>query len=295
MKILSLILALIILFSSTLSSQVGINTDNSAPDNSAMLDVKSTSKGFLPPRMTTAQRNSIATPAEGLVIYNVSEDALNVYNGIEWLSMPPPRPFACGLTITIDHVVSGNVAPVNKTVAYGTVGGIPGEPTKCWITSNLGAAHQAVTVDDATEASAGWYWQFNRKQGYKHDGATRTPNTTWIDQINENLDWQLSNDPCYIELGAAWRLPTYWEWYNVDNDGGWTNWNDPWNSELKLHAAGSLSVSDGSLSFCGIIGNYWSSYRGGSGYAWDLFFTSATCTMYNDNKAYGFSVRCLRN
>ena len=50
-------------------SQVSINTDGSLPDNSAMLDVKSTAKGVLLPRMTLAQRNAITSPAAGLTIF----------------------------------------------------------------------------------------------------------------------------------------------------------------------------------------------------------------------------------
>ena len=93
--------------------------------------------------------------------------------------------WACGTcgSITINHV-AGTVAPVTKTVTYGTVTNIPGEPAKCWITRNLGASQQATAVNDNTEPSAGWYWQFNKKQGYKHDGTTRTPSTTWIASIN---------------------------------------------------------------------------------------------------------------
>jgi len=52
-----------------LYSQVGINTDASNPDGSAMLDVKSTEKGMLPPRMTKTQRDAIGSPAIGLIIY----------------------------------------------------------------------------------------------------------------------------------------------------------------------------------------------------------------------------------
>jgi hypothetical protein len=74
--------------------------------------------------------------------------------------------FTCGDTIFVNHV-AGSVAPVSKIVTYGTVTNIPGETAKCWITQNLGASQQATAVNDATEASAGWYWQFNRKQGYK--------------------------------------------------------------------------------------------------------------------------------
>lgn len=48
---------------------VAINTDGQQPDPSAMLDVKSTNKGLLIPRMTSAQRNAIVSPAKGLLVY----------------------------------------------------------------------------------------------------------------------------------------------------------------------------------------------------------------------------------
>ena len=50
-------------------AQVGINTEGTTPDASAMLDIKSTDKGLLIPRMTGAQRVGISTPAIGLIIY----------------------------------------------------------------------------------------------------------------------------------------------------------------------------------------------------------------------------------
>jgi len=204
-------------------------------------------------------------------------------------------PFTCGAPFAISHVTSGGVAPVDKTVSYGTVTNIPGETSKCWITSNLGADHQATDVSDATEASAGWYWQFNRKQGYKHDGTTRTP-SAW-DATNDNLSstWEVAKDPCAIELGSTWRIPTYTEWYNVDNTGGWGTWTGPWNSGLKLHAAGYLDGSDGSLNYRGSIGNYWSSTQYSTTYGWYLYFYSGYSSMNYNSKAYGFSLRCLRD
>jgi hypothetical protein len=199
----------------------------------------------------------------------------------------------CGDPFTINHVTSGGVAPVDKSVTYGTVTNIPGETSKCWITRNLGASQQATAVDDATEASAGWYWQFNRKQGYKHDGCTLTPSWT-ITYINENSDWTLLNDPCALELGIGWRIPTYTEWYNVDNSGGWTNWNGPWGSNLKMHAAGFLDIGDGSLYGRGFYGHYWSSTQNGSSAGWDLYFLNSYCHMNYYGKANGNSLRCLR-
>jgi hypothetical protein len=46
---------------------------------SAIVEIQSTTKGFLPPRMTTTQRNAIASPAAGLMIYNTTTAKLNVY------------------------------------------------------------------------------------------------------------------------------------------------------------------------------------------------------------------------
>ena len=50
-------------------TQVSINTDGSLPDNSAMLDVKSATRGMLIPRMSAAQRDAIVSPATGLLIF----------------------------------------------------------------------------------------------------------------------------------------------------------------------------------------------------------------------------------
>lgn len=54
------------------------------PDASAVIDLTSTTKGFLPPRMTTTERDAISTPAEGLVVYNTTTQVLNFYNGTTW-------------------------------------------------------------------------------------------------------------------------------------------------------------------------------------------------------------------
>ncbi|MCD4736200.1 MAG: hypothetical protein K8R53_09170 [Bacteroidales bacterium] len=190
---------------------------------------------------------------------------------------------------------AGDVAPVTKTVTYGTVESDLTGSNKCWITQNLGSDQQASSATDATEASAGWYWQFNRKQGYKHDGTTRTPNTPWITSINENSDWQASNDPCTLLLGTGWQLPTYMEWYNTDANGGWNNTNDAYASVLKLHAAGYLSNSSGSLYLRGSYGHYWSSSHHSNTYGGALYFYSSYSDVYITIKAYGFSGRCLRD
>jgi hypothetical protein len=52
--------------------------------SSAMVAINSTTKGFLPPRMTTAQKNAIGTPATGLVVYDTTLNKLAVYTGATW-------------------------------------------------------------------------------------------------------------------------------------------------------------------------------------------------------------------
>jgi hypothetical protein len=190
--------------------------------------------------------------------------------------------------------VAGSFVPVNKTVTYGTGTGIPGEPLKCWITSNLGADRQALTKSDGSEASAGWYWQFNRQQGYKHNGLLRTPNSSWITNISENSDWIAENDPCTHEFGGGWRVPSFSEWNNVDAIGLWSDWTGPWVSALKLHAAGYLSGSDGSLVGRGSEGAYWSSSGDNIDDGWSLYFKSDYCDTYNDSRVVGLTLRCIR-
>jgi hypothetical protein len=68
-------------------SQVAINADNSLPDSSAMLDVKSTSKGVLIPRMTTAQRNDIASAQTALLVFDSDLNAFMYYDGNSWLQL----------------------------------------------------------------------------------------------------------------------------------------------------------------------------------------------------------------
>lgn len=67
------------------TGQIGIGT--TAPNASALVDMTSTTRGFLPPRMTTTQRNAIATPAEGLIVYNMNLHQLQFWNGTAWMSI----------------------------------------------------------------------------------------------------------------------------------------------------------------------------------------------------------------
>ncbi|MBK9981944.1 MAG: hypothetical protein IPP15_05880 [Saprospiraceae bacterium] len=80
---------------------VSINTDNSAPDASSILDVKSTTGGMLIPRMTSAQRTGIASPATGLIVYDTDTQSFWFRDATAWKNL---------LSGTSGWSLSGNVA-----------------------------------------------------------------------------------------------------------------------------------------------------------------------------------------
>jgi hypothetical protein len=69
----------------TSAGNVGIGT--AAPNAAARLDVTSTTSGFLPPRMTTTQRDAIGSPPNGLMLYNTTTDKLQVRAGGAWVDL----------------------------------------------------------------------------------------------------------------------------------------------------------------------------------------------------------------
>ncbi|HEX9510696.1 MAG TPA: hypothetical protein VF939_09440 [Puia sp.] len=79
-KIAASILLLLLIIRHPSLAQVAVNTDASLPDASAMLDVKSTSKGMLVPRVTTAQRTAFVAPAEGLWVYDTDTKTFWYYS-----------------------------------------------------------------------------------------------------------------------------------------------------------------------------------------------------------------------
>jgi trimeric autotransporter adhesin len=66
------------------AQSLAINTDGSTASASALLDVKSTAKGILIPRMTSVQRTAIGTPANGLMVYDTDSLSFAYYNGSTW-------------------------------------------------------------------------------------------------------------------------------------------------------------------------------------------------------------------
>jgi|GEM_PF-1456933 len=164
---------------------------------------------------------------------------LNVGDGcINDFCWSPPS-WQCGDDLVVNHEMN-EVAPESKTITYGTVQ----IDQDCWITQNLGASQKASGYEDSSINAAGWYWQFNRLQGYSHDDINRTPDTEWISEIDEDSDWEIENDPCRELLGSTWQVPEQMDWPLPDmeeiNDFITYEITNIYSGPLYLHQAGIL-------------------------------------------------------
>lgn len=86
-KILIILLIINFQFAINNYAQVAINNDNSTADGSAILDVKSTTKGVLVPRMTSAQRNMITNAAVGLLVFDLTTESFWFNGSSGWIEL----------------------------------------------------------------------------------------------------------------------------------------------------------------------------------------------------------------
>jgi len=111
---LSLVALVTIAFAATAQDNVGIGILN--PDPSAILDITSTNKGLLVPRMDSLQRNAIATPANGLVVYDNSYGCFYYYKSTTWQSLCETRFDSISVTIATFDTVFANYAQFDTLV-----------------------------------------------------------------------------------------------------------------------------------------------------------------------------------
>ena len=274
----------------SLIAQVAVNTDGSSADSSAILDLKSTSRGFLAPRMTEEQRDAISSPAEGLIIFNTTTNGLNFYAAGYW------------------YEIFGVVDP--NTVTNTTTGEI-------WMDRNLGASRVATSSDDT--AAYGDLYQWGRAtEGHQNRSSdTTSTNATsavpnagnvwdslfileadsphdWLTTTNNNL-WQgVSgiNNPC----PTGFRLPTQAEWDAerlswVSNDA-----SGAFGSPLRLTAGGFRPTQmSGGIYYDGTDGFYWSSTVS-TLTAYLLNFESDDAWIgHTTSRGSGHSIRCIKD
>jgi len=296
-----LLLVAVIATSFTTFAQVGIGT--ATPNGSAALDITSTTSGLLPPRMTEAQRDLIGTPATGLIAYCTNCGAngeLQYYNGTSWVNMVG------------DAAATAGPPPIPSVVS--TTG-------KTWMDRNLGATQVATSSTDADSYGDLYQWGRNTDGHEKRNSAVVagpvasgnegsnfiTSGGDWL-STQDDTRWNsgteaapvkvTANDPC----PTGFRVPTETELEAERNNGGTGFWGTgslqnnalgAFNSALKLPVAGYRIYSTGALANVGSGGYYWSSTVSGT-YARLLYFTSSNASMFSDARAYGFSVRCIK-
>ncbi|MCP4089288.1 MAG: hypothetical protein GY746_05805 [Gammaproteobacteria bacterium] len=120
----------------TIVTTGSIGTGTNTPESSAQLEVRSTTKGLLPPRMTSAQRDLIINPAEGLQIYNTDSKCLNFYIGYSWHEL-------CGTCtpIPIQANAGNKQAIIDETVSATLDANTPVHGTGFWtVESGVGGS-----------------------------------------------------------------------------------------------------------------------------------------------------------
>lgn len=278
--------------------QVAISEFPDTPDPSAILDLKSTSKGFLLPRLLESERDAVDNPAQGLLIYNTTSNCLELYDFGMWNKVSCANP--CGTeTVTFEYN--------NATVTYGTVIGANGT---CWMDRNLGASQVATAFND--QNSYGDLFQWGRlADGHqiRTSGTTFTLSTTdipghpdfirtattpfnWRSTPNDLL-WQYTtggNNPC----PSGWRVPTEDEMNNERLTWTSNNRAGAFDSPLKLPAAGTRGGSSSNLLFVADWGQYWVSTVNGIE-SRRLNFDETTAGMSTQMRSNGLSVRCIKN
>lgn len=299
---------------------VGIGT--TTPNGSAVLDLVSTNQGLLPPRMTASQRNGIASPVQGLMVYCTncgSNGEAQFYNGADWVNLvggiSTIASFVCGDPVTF--IYNGS------SVTYGTV---TGANSRCWLDRNLGAnqvatsstdfnaygdlfqwgrgadGHQTIIWSSSTGASSGTpvNSEIAGQSSYTNPGPNfLIGSSNWYNGIepSPNLLWQGVNgvnNPCPM----GYRLPTESEWdIERANWTGATNSTGAANSSLKLTATGYRGNGGIDFGVVGFDGYYWSSSIDGPDQpdaARVLFFYGGGGGGDSPARANGASVRCLK-
>ncbi|MEJ7588045.1 MAG: tail fiber domain-containing protein [Ferruginibacter sp.] len=153
------------------SQNIAINGTGSLPDTSAMLDVSSTIKGFLAPRITTTQQNAIPLPAKGLLVYNTADNVFRVNTGTT--TAPVWATLSTGATdgtvksvgLTSSDITVSGASPItgsgSYTLSLPTINTDAGTYTNATITVNAKGLVTAASSGSAGGGSSGNGWSLS--------------------------------------------------------------------------------------------------------------------------------------
>lgn len=171
---------------------------------------------------------------------------------------------------------------------------------KIWIERNLGSTGAVKNEVDSDDGRAGWFFQFNKRQGYYHDGSSRIPGGGWPIGEEKNSDWDIENDPCRMAFGSKWHIPGSDEWADFlsapKSDDGMAHGNlsDAFDSLLRIHGAGVITTS-GNLNGRGSSVIYWSNEEADSENGEMIWITNSDSVMDVGAKSGGAPLRCVKD
>ena len=277
----------IFLLIATVSSQAQVGIGTATPAASAQLDVSSTTKGFLSPRMTAAQRIAISSPAEGLLVYQTNAPVgFYFYKAGVWTRLSETTSYP-----------NGSATPVL------TICG------QSWMTKNLDVAtyRDGTPITKVTDPAAWAALTTGAYCYYNNDSAT------YAATYGKLYNWYAVNDPRGL-APEGWHIPTDFEWTTLENclggatvaggamkETGTTHWTTPnrgaTNSSGFTGLPGGARNATGTFGLVGDFGTWWSSTELAATLAWNryLLYLVGSISRANDGKELGFSVRCLRD
>ena len=272
-------------------AQVGINADNSAPDNSAMLDVKSTTKGMLMPRMTSALRMAIGNPVNGLMVYQ-TDGVSGVYycSGSVWQRIGETdgteTKVTAGSNVTVTGtgtIASPYVINANCGSSAHNIGELFGGGIVFWI-DNTGQHGLIISLFNTSQSST-WSYIYNLLIG-------QTAQSTW--------DGQANSDAIMSQPGAAFgNSAKLCANYSNPNHGTgiYDDWYLPAVDQLSLayHARYLLNKTIAGESGVPFLSDtyYWSSTEFNAEKAKNYYFGNGEPGEYNKNSTN--VVRCVRD